>query len=212
MFKTSQIILILSLMAMMLIGCGSVGRAASPTVLPTVPARQPTEVMAISSPAPTEIPPADPEDFKLTSPTVAEGGMLPAEYTCDGAAATLALSWSGAPAETQGFAVIMHHEASPTDIHWYWVLYGIPASVTSLPKNVSGVGTLGTNSVNDKTAYTPPCSKGPGPKVYTYTVYALSTEPELSVPATKVNRAALLEAIQKITLASAELHVVYSRK
>jgi phosphatidylethanolamine-binding protein (PEBP) family uncharacterized protein len=168
--------------------------------------------MVTSSPAPTETPSFDPENFKLTSPTVAESGMLPAEYTCDGAAATLALSWSGAPAETKSYAVIMHHEASPTDIHWYWVLYDLPASVTSLSKNVSGIGTLGTNSVNDQTAYTPPCSKGPGPKVYTYTVYALSAEPELSVPPAKVNRAVLLEAIQKITLASAELKVVYSRK
>ena len=43
-------------------------------------------------------------------------------------------------------------------------------------------------------------------------VYALSAQPKLSVPASKVNRAVLLDAIRGITLASAELHVVYSRK
>jgi phosphatidylethanolamine-binding protein (PEBP) family uncharacterized protein len=150
--------------------------------------------------------------FVLTSPEAAENGMLPAEYTCDGAAATLPLSWSGAPAGTQGFAVIMHHVASPQDIHWYWVLYDIPANVTQLPKNVTGIGTLGTNSVNGKTAYTPPCSKGPGPKAYTYTVYALSAPAQLSMPATQVDRATLLAFIRNITLASAELHVTYSRK
>ncbi len=149
--------------------------------------------------------------FTLTSPDVTEGGILPAEYTCDGVASTLALSWSGAPAGTTSFAVIMHHVASPTDIHWYWVVYDIPADVTSLPKNMHGVGMLGTNSVNDRTEYTPPCSKGPGPKVYTYTVYALSAEPQLSVSPSQVTRQVLLDAIMDITLTSAELHVTYTR-
>ena len=150
--------------------------------------------------------------FKLTSPVVSEGGVLPIEYTCDGASSTLALAWNGAPQGTQSYAVIMHHVAAPDDVHWYWVVYDIPTDVTSLSKNSLGIGTLGTNSVNGKTAYTPPCSKGPGSKKYTYTVYALSKQPALSVPADKVNRAALLEAIRDITLASAELNVTYSRK
>jgi Raf kinase inhibitor-like YbhB/YbcL family protein len=152
------------------------------------------------------------DGFTLTSPDVKEFGMLPAEYTCDGAANTLALSWSGAPAGTKSFAVIMHHVASPTDIHWYWVVYDIPADITSLPKNMTGIGILGSNSVNDKQAYTPPCSKGPGPKTYTYTVYALSAQPQLSVPTNKVTRTVLLDAIRDITLASAEFHVTYTRK
>ncbi|NJD60990.1 MAG: hypothetical protein C3F13_16085 [Anaerolineales bacterium] len=150
--------------------------------------------------------------FTLISPEVVEGGTLPVEYTCDGASTTLALTWSGASAKTQSYAIIMHHVASPEDIHWYWVLYNIPADVTRLTKNSFGVGTLGTNSVNDRNEYAPPCSKGLGSKVYTYTVYALSAQPQLSVPASQVNRAVLLEAIRDITLASAELHVTYTRK
>jgi phosphatidylethanolamine-binding protein (PEBP) family uncharacterized protein len=151
------------------------------------------------------------DEFVLTSPEVGEGGILPVEYTCDGASNTLPLASSGAPAGTQSMAIIMHHIASPTDLHWYWVLYDIPADVTSLPKNVTGIGTLGINSVNGQTAYTPPCSKGPGPKEYIYTVYALSAMPQLTVPATQVNREILLTAIQNITLASATLNVTYSR-
>ena len=150
--------------------------------------------------------------FTLTSPDVNESGRLPTEYTCDGVSATLPLTWSGAPAGTQSYAVIMHHVANPEDVHWYWVLYNIPADVTGLAKNSAGIGTLGTNSVNGQTAYTPPCSKGPGDKVYTYTVYALSAPPQFSVPASQINRAALLEVIEDITLASAELPVTYARK
>jgi gluconolactonase len=147
--------------------------------------------------------------FTLTSPDLSEDGRLPAEYTCDGASSTLALNWSGMPAGTQSYAVIMHHNAPDNAIHWYWVLYDIPVDVNSLAKNVTGIGKLGTNSVNDRTEYAPPCSKGPGDKEYIYTVYALSKQPQITT--SPVNRAALLDAIKDITLASAELHVVYAR-
>ena len=65
--------------------------------------------------------------FILTSPDVVEGGALPTEYTCDGVSSTLALAWKGAPTGTAGYAVIMHHVASPEDVHWYWVLFNLPA-------------------------------------------------------------------------------------
>jgi gluconolactonase len=149
--------------------------------------------------------------FTLTSPDLPADGHLPAEYTCDGAASTLALAWSGAPAGTVGYVVTMHHNAPDNAIHFYWEVYNLPASVTSLPKNVSGLGSLGTNSVNGRNEYTPPCSKGPGDKEYIYTVYALSAQPQFSVPAAQIDRAAVLAAIQDITIASAELHVVYAR-
>ena len=152
---------------------------------------------------------SDPANFTLTSPDVKADGLLPMEYTCDGASSTLALSWSGAPTGTQSYAIIMHHNAPDNAIHWYWVLYNIPADVTSLPKNMTGIGTLGTNSVNDRNEYAPPCSKGPGDKEYIYTVYALSAQPQITT--SSVNRAVLLDAIKDITLASAELHVVYAR-
>lgn len=149
--------------------------------------------------------------FSLSSSDVTEGGALPVEYTCDGASATLPLSWSGAPTGTENFAVIMHHVPGPGDAHWYWVMYNIPVNVTSLEKNVTGVGILGNNSVNSSTVYAPPCSKGPGEKIYTYTVYALSAEPQFSVSASDVSRDVLLDAIKDITLASASLNVTYTR-
>ncbi len=149
--------------------------------------------------------------FTLTSPNLPADNRLPSEYTCDGASSTLALSWNGAPAGTQSYAVIMHHIPPTGDAHWYWVLYNLPADVTSLSKNSSGIGTLGSNNVNDRNEYTPPCSKGPEDKTYIYTVYALSAPPQLSFNTGQVNRAALLEAIKDTTLASAELKVVYAR-
>ncbi len=188
---------------------GSDGRILFITARTAVYTVQMPAVTTESSSFSTQV--VTPGSFTLTSPIVETGGILPAEYTCDGVASTLALSWSGAPAGTKSYAVIMHHAASPTDIHWYWVVYGIPVSVTSLPKNMQGIGILGNNSVNGGTAYAPPCSKGPGLKTYTFTVYALSAEPQLPVPPSQVTRQALLDAIKYITLASAELYVTYTR-
>jgi gluconolactonase len=153
----------------------------------------------------------NPSGFSLTSPDIAKGGVLPSEYTCDGVSSTLALNWSGSPEGTKSYAVLMDHIASPSDIHWYWILYNIPVEVTNLAKNSNGVGILGTNSVNNKLEYAPPCSKGPGSKTYTYTVFALSAEPQFSVTADQINREAFLEALQGITLASAKLNVTYAR-
>ena len=149
--------------------------------------------------------------FHLSSPAVKDGGDLPKEFTGDGEAATLPLEWTGAPAGVKSYAVIMHHIDPKGITKWYWTLYKIPADVNALPKNVSGVGSLGNNSVNGQVGYAPPHSKGPGPKIYIYTVYALSEELQLSLPPEKVDREALLSAMKGKILASAELHVVYTR-
>jgi phosphatidylethanolamine-binding protein (PEBP) family uncharacterized protein len=149
--------------------------------------------------------------FKLSSSEIGPDSLLPAEYTCDGNSSTLPLEWSGFPDNTACFALIMHHEASPTDIHWYWVVYNIPLTVHNLPKNMTGIGILGNNSVNGEIGYAPPCSQGPGPKKYVCTVYSLSDTVTLSMPDSEVSRAVLLDAIKDITLANATLTVIYSR-
>ena len=149
--------------------------------------------------------------FILTSSDIGQDSLLPIEYTCDGESATLPLEWNRYPDNTQYFALIMHHEVSPTDIHWYWTLYNIPASVNSLPKNVSGIGTLGTNSVNGLTEYSPPCSQGPGLKAYTFTIYSLSEKVTTTVNPAEVDRATLLDVIEEITLTSTSITVWYER-
>lgn len=149
--------------------------------------------------------------FVLRSPEVADGGNLPKEFTGDGSSATLPLEWDGEPAGTESFAVIMHHIDPEGKVKWYWILYDIPATVHSLPKNVNKIGTRGNNSVNGRTEYAAPHSKGPGPKTYIYTVYALSEPPLRTVPSGEVNREVLLSAMKDSIIASAELRVVYTR-
>jgi phosphatidylethanolamine-binding protein (PEBP) family uncharacterized protein len=99
------------------------------------------------------------------------------------------------------------HQA-PDSLKSYWVVHDIPATVTQLPRDSRAIGRLGVNDKR-KTAYDPMCSKGPGPKTYHITVYALSRAPQL--PAGGATRGQLLEAIASITLAEGTLDFVYER-
>lgn len=164
------------------------------------------------SAAPAAAAPAATARFVLRSAAVEDGGQLPREYAGDGAGATLPLEWTGAPEGTQGYAVVMHHMDPEGKARCYWILYDIPAGTTSLPKNVKGVGTIGNNTVNGRAEYAPPHSKGPGPKTYVYTVYALSAPVRLGNNPAEVSRVLLLEGMKGIVLASAELRVIYSRE
>jgi len=149
--------------------------------------------------------------FVLRSSAVTDGGQLPKEFTGDGASATLPLEWNGVPAGTKSLAVIMHHIDPQGKTKWYWNLYNIPPETRSIPKNVKDVGVLGNNSVNGRIGYAPPHSKGPGPKTYVYTVYALSKAPEITMAPDRVSCEVLLAAIKDQILATAEMKVVYSR-
>jgi phosphatidylethanolamine-binding protein (PEBP) family uncharacterized protein/Ca2+-binding EF-hand superfamily protein len=149
--------------------------------------------------------------FVLTSPEVADGGNLPADYTGDGSGATLPLEWSGSPAGTKSYALIMDHLAPGNEMKSYWVMWDIPAKVTSLPKNVKSVGKLGVGFKGEE-GYEPPHSQGPGEKTYVLHVYALSAEPQPKPTGRGgVTREDLLAAIDGKILAKADLSVVYSR-
>jgi len=149
--------------------------------------------------------------FTLRSSAVMDGGQLPKEYTGDGASATLPLEWGGAPTGTTRYAVIMHHIDRESKTKCYWILFNIPGDVTNLPQNVTGVGVLGNNSITGAIGYAPPHSKGPGPKTYVYTVYALSSPAQVDGISSNVTRDVLLAAMHDHILDTAELHVVYTR-
>jgi phosphatidylethanolamine-binding protein (PEBP) family uncharacterized protein len=148
--------------------------------------------------------------FTLTSGAFHDGGTLPAVYTADGTGISPPLAWTTGPKGTVQFAVMMTTLALDGK-KWNWVLYGIPADVTSLAAGTDGVGIAGLTSDGPESRYYPPNSQGPGPKTYTLTVYALSGTPTFTVPAGEVNGAALTSAISKLTLASSRLSVTYTR-
>ena len=89
--------------------------------------------------------PADGANFQLQSADIANNGTIDNKFVfkgfgCTGGNVSPALSWSGAPAGTQSFALLVHDPDAPTGGAgwWHWVVYDIPASATSIAQ---GVGT-----------------------------------------------------------------------
>ena len=148
--------------------------------------------------------------FTLTSTAFVDHGTLPAEYTCDGVGHSPPLAWSGVPAGTVEFALLMTTLARD-GLKWNWVLYSIPADARMLTTGSSGTGTAGLTSDGPALAYSPPCSRGPGPMMYTWTLYALSGRPTLPTRANLVTGAVLTDAIRTLTLASASMTATYTR-
>lgn len=155
-------------------------------------------------------PDAGPAGFALSSSAFVDGDTLPAEFTCDGAGHSPPLSWTAGPAGTVGYALLMHTDARDGR-KWNWVLYGIPAGTTSLSAGQMGLGTAGKTSDGPQLAYAPPCSQGPGEKLYTFTVFALSGTPAFQVPAAQVTGPVLEAAVAGMTLSKAALSVGYAR-
>lgn len=82
--------------------------------------------------------PASAQDFKLSSPDVAQGKPIKAgqywnNFGCSGDNARPALNWSGAPQGARSFAVTFYDRDAPTGSgFWRWVVYDIPAGATSI--------------------------------------------------------------------------------
>lgn len=141
----------------------------------------------------------------------ADNRLYPREYTCDSTGISPALQWEGIPKGTNSFVLTMHHFDPTGNKHVYWVLYNIPAPVQNLPPNATGIGSMGVNTVNRGNAYAPPCSKGPGPKQYVITLYAVSKTIAPDEAQRDITMDVVMKEIEHIKLDSALLSVTYSR-
>lgn len=110
----------------------------------------------------------------LSSPDFRPGGAIPASLRatdCGGRNRLPALRWSGAPAATRSFALVLRDPDAPVSGGFYhWVLYDIPAASSAAGAGTSGRTGLATTG---KAAYYGPCPP-PGPAHhYIFTLYAL---------------------------------------
>ena len=117
------------------------------------------------------------KSFVLTSTAFANEGDIPDQYAyilsgqCNGENISVPLSWSGAPAGTKSFALIM---SDPDGQNWgHWVQYNIPADVGELPETAGGpdIGVKGQNDFGRR-GYGGPCPPS-GIHHYLFTLYAV---------------------------------------
>lgn len=124
--------------------------------------------------------------FSVTTPAFRPGGTIPMAQVlngsgCAGGDQSPALAWSGAPAGTKSYAVVMYDPDAPGGGWWHWIVFNIPASVHGL---VADAGAAQAHSLppgagegrNDFgfSHYGGPCPPaGDRPHRYVITVYAL---------------------------------------
>ena len=121
--------------------------------------------------------------FTLSSSAFAPSGAIPKRYTCDDANVSPPLAWSGAPAGTKSFALIVDDPdapdpAAPKRVYVHWVLYDIPPSTPGLPEGMTKAqlpkgAREGKNDFGN-TGYGGPCPPI-GRHRYFFKLYALDT-------------------------------------
>jgi Raf kinase inhibitor-like YbhB/YbcL family protein len=129
--------------------------------------------------------------FKLVSPDFRPNGPIAMEqvfngFGCSGQNISPALKWSGAPADTKSFALLVHDPDAPTGGAgwWHWLVVNIPASAGELAK---GAGKADGSNLPFGCAQIDTDFGGPGwggpcpppgdkPHRYNFTLYALKVD------------------------------------
>jgi len=130
----------------------------------------------------------------------AEGASIPKRFTCDGENISPALRWTGQPAETRSFALIMDDPDAPGGTWNHWLVWDIPASDHSIPEG-GEPGAPAKSGKNDfgKLGYGGPCPPRGKPHRYFFRLFALDV-PSLGLPA-GAKRPALEKALRKHIIA-----------
>jgi Raf kinase inhibitor-like YbhB/YbcL family protein len=128
----------------------------------------------------------------VTSTSFADGAEIPAKYT-GGQGVSPQLSWSGAPAGAVSYVLIMHDvdvaipAGSLNNDITHWVVWGIPATTTSIPEG--GPVPSGANQYSLRG----PQYMGPAPPAghpyhhYIFEVYALNAALDVAAGATRAD-------------------------
>ncbi len=173
---------------------------------------------------------ATPAKITVTSSTLKEGQTMPVDYTSDGKNVSPPLAWSGAPASTKQFALILDDpnagRAGMPFVHW--VVYKIPGTASGLPEGIPAGVTIASGPANGAiqgisgfggrgrggAEPPPPVYRGPAPPAgsgvhnYTFTVYALDTALDLQPG---MNKMQLLEAMAGHIVGQGQLITPYQK-
>jgi Raf kinase inhibitor-like YbhB/YbcL family protein len=163
------------------------------------------------------------EEFQLQSPDIGPDKEFSEEFTydafgCSGNNQSFAVSWSGAPAGTQSFAIALFDpDALRGKGFWHWFVINIPATTTELPRGAGNrdnsklpAGARQLRNSFNKASYGGPCPRrGDQPHSYAVTVYALKTR-KLELPQDALAEEAL-PLVEANALGKATLTYKYGR-
>ena len=129
--------------------------------------------------------------LSLSSPAFAEGGDIPAKYTCKGKNISPPLAINNVPADTKSLALIMHDPDAPAGDWLHWTVWNIEPGTNKISENSVPAGAIQGQTSFGKIGYGGPCPPS-GTHHYVFTLYALDKSLDLKSGA---SRAELEQAI-----------------
>jgi len=160
---------------------------------------------------------APPASMKVTSKVFAADGAIPEKHSGYSQSVSPDLRWSGAPATTGSFALVMEDpdaKAMAPEPFVHWIAYNIPALTMSLPEglpttpDIRSDGMQGLNGTKASGYFGPRPPAGDPPHHYHFQVFALDAELPLRPGASK---AALIAAMKGHVVGWGELVGTYKR-
>lgn len=151
----------------------------------------------------------------------ADGGRIPNKYTCAASpmSPSPAMTWTGAPANTQSYVLIMHDpdpvlNGSATNDVLHWAIFDIPGDSKGLPEGVKTGdqpdGAKQIKNLGGGVGYMGPCAPpGHGDHHYTFELFALNAK--LGLPDT-ATRADLLNAMNGKVIAKGVYIGIFGQK
>ena len=155
---------------------------------------------------------ADVSALQLSSSAFANGGVIPTQYTCNGAGESPPLAWTGVPENAKSLAVIFEDPDAPSGNFVHWVVYNIPATKKGMNGKKAGRlfpggGEEGMNGAG-KMGYLGPCPPPGSPHHYHFKLFALDTNLNLGLqPDSKSVR----DAMKDHVIASTQFVGMFSR-
>ncbi len=154
-----------------------------------------------------------PGKLRLGLPIETIGGekVLPLQYTCYRANISPPLQWTGAPAKTESFAVMLERREKDKPVQLKWAVFGIPANVKALPANlpkqpaVFKDGTAQAQNDQGYAQYVGPCD-AQGRIEYVFRLFALDIVPKVAAGAPKDD---LVKSMNGHIVDEADLPVVH---
>lgn len=159
-------------------------------------------------------PPDTSKQMELTSTAFQYMQPIPTEYTCEGKDISPPLAWTGAPAGTRSFALIVDDPDAPGGVWTHWVVFDLPADTSELAEDtaksqyITGNAKQGLNDFKHL-GYGGPCPPSGKRHRYFFKLYALDTMLDLKPGASKKEVEA---AMAKHILAQGQLVGTYQRK
>jgi Raf kinase inhibitor-like YbhB/YbcL family protein len=142
-----------------------------------------------------------------------DGASIPARYTCKGENISPPLAWTGAPAGTVSFALLLTDPDAPGGEFLHWLVFNLPADSAGLkegqPNNFK-LASGAVQGVNDfgRPGYGGPCPPPGRSHRYVFQLFALDQE----IDPRAISRAAdLIRAMDGHILARALMTGVFRR-